>query len=71
MLTLAGFEVWPQITHEADDALAAAALMASADPRVERVVICTPDKDLAQCVTADGRVVSSIVGARSGTTETV
>ncbi len=57
LLTLAGFEVWPQITHEADDGLAAAASMAAADPRVERVVICTPDKDLAQCVTPDGRVV--------------
>jgi 5'-3' exonuclease len=57
LLVLAGFEVWPQITHEADDALAAAAVMASADPRVEQVIICTPDKDLAQCVTSDGRVV--------------
>ena len=57
LLELAGFAVWPQIAHEADDALAAAAAMAAADPRVERVVICTPDKDLAQCVTADGRVV--------------
>lgn len=57
LLELAGFEVWPQIAHEADDALAAAAAVAAADPRVERVVICTPDKDLAQCVTADGRVV--------------
>jgi 5'-3' exonuclease len=57
LLTLAGFEVWPQIIHEADDALAAAAVMAAADPRVERVIICTPDKDLAQCVTGDGRVV--------------
>ena len=57
VLTLAGFEVWPQITHEADDALAAAAVMAAADDRVERVIICTPDKDLAQCVTDDGRVV--------------
>src|SRR5258705_8819500 len=35
---------------EADDALAAAATAAARDPRVERVVICTPDKDLAQCV---------------------
>jgi 5'-3' exonuclease len=57
LLVLAGFEVWPQITHEADDALAAGAALAAADPRVERVVICTPDKDLAQCVTSDGRVV--------------
>ncbi len=57
LLELAGFTVWPQITHEADDGLAAGAAMAAADPRVEQVIICTPDKDLAQCVTADGRVV--------------
>ena len=57
LLELAGFAVWPQFAHEADDALAAAAAVAAADPRVERVVICTPDKDLAQCVTPDGRVV--------------
>lgn len=57
LLELAGFAVWPQVAHEADDALAAAAAMAAADPRVEQVVICTPDKDLAQCVTANGRVV--------------
>lgn len=57
LLGLAGFVVWPQITHEADDALAAGAALAAADPRVEQAVICTPDKDLAQCVTTDGRVV--------------
>jgi 5'-3' exonuclease len=60
--------------HEADDALAAAAAMAAADPRVEQVVICTPDKDLAQCVTADGRVVQldrrrEIVYDRAGVIE--
>ena len=38
------------VEFEADDALAAAAVKAAADPRVERVMICTPDKDLAQCV---------------------
>jgi 5'-3' exonuclease len=38
------------VEFEADDALAAAAAMAGADPRVEQVVVCTPDKDLAQCV---------------------
>jgi 5'-3' exonuclease len=54
-LAVAGFVVWPQVTHEADDGLAAAALMAAADERVERVVICTPDKDLGQCV--GGKVV--------------
>ena len=57
LLELAGFTVWPQVVHEADDAMAAAAAVAAVDPRVEQVVICTPDKDLAQCVTADGRVV--------------
>ena len=40
--------VWPMVEFEADDALAAAAaVLAAADPRVDRVVICTPDKDLA------------------------
>ncbi|MDG2028881.1 MAG: 5'-3' exonuclease H3TH domain-containing protein [Acidimicrobiales bacterium] len=57
LLELAGFTVWPQITHEADDGMAAAAAMAAADDRVEQVIICTPDKDLAQCVTPDDRVV--------------
>jgi 5'-3' exonuclease len=45
-----GVVVWPMVEFEADDALAAAAAMAVADARVEQVVICTPDKDLAQCV---------------------
>ena len=45
-----GVMVWPMVEYEADDALAAAAVKAAADSRVERVVICTPDKDLAQCV---------------------
>lgn len=51
-----GVVVWAMVEYEADDALAAAAAMAAGDRRVEQVVICTPDKDLAQCV-ADGRVV--------------
>jgi 5'-3' exonuclease len=51
----AGFAVWPQVTYEADDALAAGAAMAAADPRVDKVVICTPDKDLGQSV--GGKVV--------------
>jgi 5'-3' exonuclease len=49
-LSALGVVVWPMIEFEADDALASAAAIAAADPRVERVVICTPDKDLAQCV---------------------
>ena len=51
-----GVAVWPMVEFEADDALAAAAAIAAADARVEQVVICTPDKDLAQCVRGD-RVV--------------
>ena len=49
-LTALGVAVWPMIEFEADDALASAAAMAAADSRVDRVVICTPDKDLGQCV---------------------
>jgi 5'-3' exonuclease len=45
-----GVAVWPMVEFEADDALASAAAAAARDSRVERVVICTPDKDLAQCV---------------------
>ena len=50
VLSTAGLVVWPMVEFEADDALAAAAVAAARDPRVERVIICTPDKDLAQCV---------------------
>lgn len=49
-LRLAGFVVWPMVEFEADDALAAAAVRAASNPRVERVLVCTPDKDLAQVV---------------------
>ena len=49
-LTALGVVVWPMVEFEADDALASAARLAAKDPRVERVVICTPDKDLAQSV---------------------
>jgi 5'-3' exonuclease len=56
-LESAGFTVWPMVEYEADDALAAAAQVAAADKRVEQVLICTPDKDLGQCVTEDGRIV--------------
>jgi 5'-3' exonuclease len=55
-LSALGVVVWPMVEFEADDALAAAAAMAAADTRVEQVVVCTPDKDLAQCVRGD-RVV--------------
>jgi 5'-3' exonuclease len=49
-LTAAGFVVFPMVEFEADDALGAAAAVAAADPAVEQVLICTPDKDLGQCV---------------------
>ncbi len=45
-----GVAVWAMVEYEADDALAAGAVLAAADPGVEQVLICTPDKDLAQCV---------------------
>src|SRR5882672_3042879 len=50
VLSAAGVVVWPMVEFEADDALAAGALAASRDERVDRVIICTPDKDLAQSV---------------------
>jgi 5'-3' exonuclease len=46
-----GVMVWPMVEYEADDALASAAVKAARDDRVKQVLICTPDKDLAQCVT--------------------
>jgi 5'-3' exonuclease len=45
-----GIVVWPMIEFEADDAIASAAARADLDPAVEQVVICSPDKDMAQCV---------------------
>jgi 5'-3' exonuclease len=54
-----GIRVWPMIEFEADDALAAAAAKAERDPRVEKVIIATPDKDLGQCVRGD-RVIQWI-----------
>jgi 5'-3' exonuclease len=58
-LPAAGITVWPMVEFEADDALAAAAKAAIEDPRVGRAIICTPDKDLAQCVRGD-RVVQLV-----------
>ncbi len=55
-LVAMGVTCWAMVEWEADDALAAAAAIAAADQRVEQVVICTPDKDLGQCVVGD-RVV--------------
>jgi 5'-3' exonuclease len=51
-----GVVCWAMVEWEADDALASAAAVAAADPAVDQVVICTPDKDLGQCV-VDARVV--------------
>jgi 5'-3' exonuclease len=62
-LGAAGIVVWPMVELEADDALASAAALAARDPRVEKISIWTPDKDLAQCVRGD-RVVQ--VDRRSG-----
>jgi 5'-3' exonuclease len=50
VMVAAGVVTWPMVEFEADDALAAGAAIAARDPRVERVIICTPDKDLGQCV---------------------
>src|SRR3954463_8954080 len=55
MLIAAGILTWPMVELEADDAPGAAARVASADERVEQVLICTPDKDLGQAV--GGKVV--------------
>src|SRR5205807_6597282 len=50
-----GVAVFPMVEYEADDALASASAVAAGDTRVEQVIICTPDKDLGQCV--GGKVV--------------
>ena len=63
-LTALGVAVWPMVEFEADDALASAAAIASRSPHVDRVVICTPDKDLAQCVRGT-RVVQMIRRTRT------
>lgn len=48
-----GVVTWPMVEFEADDALATAALRFASDPAVEQVVICSPDKDLTQCVSGE------------------
>ncbi len=65
ILSAAGITVWPMVEFEADDALASACALALRDRRVEQVVICTPDKDLSQCVQGS-RVVQLI--RRTGST---
>jgi 5'-3' exonuclease len=62
-LVALGVGLWPMVALEADDALASAASVAAKDPAVEQVIICTPDKDLAQCVVGQ-RVVQ--LDRRSG-----
>lgn len=56
-LAAMGVALWPMVELEADDALASAARIAASFPEVQQVFICTPDKDMAQCVRTDGRVV--------------
>jgi 5'-3' exonuclease len=51
-----GIVLWPMVEYEADDAIGAAAVRFGADPRVERILVCTPDKDMAQLV-VDDRIV--------------
>jgi 5'-3' exonuclease len=63
-LAALGVTVWPMVEFEADDALASAAALAAADARVDRVLVCTPDKDLAQVVSGT-RVVQMDRRARS------
>ena len=65
VLAAAGILVWPMVEFEADDALAAGAAAAARDSRVERVIVCTPDKDLAQCVSGT-RIVQ--LSRRTGVT---
>lgn len=68
-----GVPVWAMVDLEADDALASAAHLADTDPRVEKVLVWTPDKDLAQCVRGDrvlqvdrkGKQVRDAAGVRA------
>ena len=64
VLDALGVVVWPMVDFEADDALASAAAIAANDTRVDRVIIRTPDKDLAQCVRGT-RVVQFVVRTRA------
>jgi 5'-3' exonuclease len=59
ILSAAGIVVWPMVEFEADDALASAATAAGRNAKVERVLLCTPDKDLAQCVSGTRTVLLS------------
>ena len=57
LLEAAGFIIFPMVEFEADDALASAAVRSTVDKRVDQVVICTPDKDLGQCLTPDHKII--------------
>src|SRR2546427_9207416 len=52
-----GLVLWPEVEFEADDAIGAAAARFAADPAIERILICTPEKDMAQCVVGDRTVL--------------
>ena len=59
-----GLVLWPEVEFEADDAIGAAASRFGADKAVERILICTPDKDMAQCVVGDGeRAIAAMTRA--------
>ena len=57
VLDVLGFTVFPMIEYEADDGLGAAAHKAAQHPEVQQVIICTPDKDLGQCLTNDEKII--------------
>ena len=57
VLDVLGFTVFPMIEYEADDGLGAAAHKAAQHPEVQQVIICTPDKDLGQCLTSDEKMI--------------
>ena len=57
VLDVLGFTVFPMIKYEADDGLGAAAHKAAQHPEVQQVIICTPDKDLGQCLTRDEKII--------------
>lgn len=69
LLDALGFVVFPMVEYEADDALGAAAQIAAADDRVAEVLICTPDKDLGQCVGGKVFQLDRRKGHRSGVAE--
>ena len=57
VLEAIGFTVFPMVEYEADDGLGAAAREAIKNPQVKQVIICTPDKDLGQCLTPDEKII--------------